>query len=330
MLKLSFAQPLWLAALVLVLVFFYWSWRQPPQPSLRFSLGARLKAAQKQGSKLWLQHLGLALRCLALSLSILALARPQFGRHESKQRSEGLDMMLVVDTSRSMLAMDFTIDGQRRNRLQVAQKVLAAFIEQRSDDRLGLTVFGSQAFAYVPLTLDHEVLLDAVHSMEIGMAGDSTAIGDALGIAVNRLKGLKAKSKIVIILTDGANEAGKVEPLDAAKAAAALGVRIYTVGIGSSGLVPFPTPLGLQQVRFELDEGLLQNIATTTQGQYFRAKDTESLLQIYKTIDRLEKATVEVQTFHQLDEKFAWFLWPALLCLMLELCWRLSPWRRLP
>ena len=275
-------------------------------------------------------HTGFFLRIGCLSLLILALARPQTGHEQSKQRTEGLDMMLVIDTSGSMRGMDFVIDGKRQDRLSVAKEVLKKFIEARSDDRLGLTIFGSNAFAYVPLTLDHDVLTRYLDEVSIGMAGESTAIGDAIGVATNRLKDLKAKSKVMILLTDGSNQAGKVEPMDAAKAAKAMGVKIYSIGVGSKGLVPVPTQFGYQNVRIDLDEELLGKIADLTGGQYYRATDTETLAKIYQTIDELEKTEREIEVFRLYEESYSSFVWPALILIILEICFNISRWRRIP
>ena len=286
MFQLSFAQPLWLLLLLLIIPAVYLNRRN--RPSLHFPAGSWLKKLPSSPGK-HLRHTGLILRLGAFALLVLAMARPQYGHSVSRQKSEALDIMLVVDTSRSMLAMDFKSGGKRQNRLDVSKLVLREFIGNRTDDRLGLTIFGTQAFAWVPMTLDHDVLLRYLDEAETGMAGDSTAIGDALGVAVNRLKDLKSNSKIIILLTDGANQAGSLDPLDAARAAQALGVRIYTIGVGSNKPVPFPTEFGYRDVRFELDEGLLKEVASITRGRYFRANNTETLSEVYKTIDKLEK-----------------------------------------
>ena len=209
----------------------------------------------------YLQHVSFLFRALALVLFICAMARPQHGRSHLKQKTEGLDIILAVDTSGSMKAMDFVIDGKRQDRLFIVKQVLRDFIQKREDDRIGIVVFGTNAFAQAPLTLDHEVLDQYVDNMKIAMAGEKTAIGDAIAVASSRLKDLESKSKLVILLTDGANSAGKVDPEQAAEAARALGVKVYTIGIGSDQAVPFPTPFGYQSVRLEMDTKLLQKIA---------------------------------------------------------------------
>jgi Ca-activated chloride channel family protein len=180
------------------------------------------------------------------------------------------------------------------------------------------------------MTLDHDVLMRYLDSVTIGMAGEATAIGDGIGVGINRIKELQSKSKILILLTDGTNTGGKIDPLEAGKAAKTLGIKIYTIGVGSSGLVPFPTEIGLQKVKLDLDENLLKEIAKLTEGQYFRATDTQALRDVYKTIDRLEKSTAEVKIYRNHDEHFAPFLWLAIFCFMSELCFLLSPLKRIP
>lgn len=321
-----FAQPYWLLLLLYLLPMIYFYRKRKLR--IKFSGGKQLRTITNLRKTRILPHVGLLIYSLAFLLLVLAMARPQSGRSQQKRKSEGLDMMLVVDASKSMLAMDFIINGKRRNRLDVIKNVVGEFIENRIDDRIGITMFGSYAFAYVPMTLDHDVLLKSLNEAEIGMAGDSTAIGDAVGVAMNRLKNLDAKSKVMILLTDGANQAGTLDPEDSAQAAKALGIKIYTIGVGSNGLVPYPTQFGYSNVRFELDEKLLRKIADTTGGRYFRATDTDSLKEIYATIDKLEKTEVELEVFSQYDEKFQYFLWPGFLLLMLSLMLRLTPWWR--
>lgn len=260
----------------------------------------------------------------------LALARPQSGRNESKRKTEGIDIVLVADASGSMNAMDFVIDGKRQNRLFVVEKAMEDFVQARIDDRIGLVVFGTYAYALSPLTLDHDVVLQLIGNMKVAMAGEETAIGDAIGIASNRLKEVIGKSKIMVLMTDGENSAGKLDPREAAEAAKALGIKIYTVGVGSEGNVPFPTQFGYQQVRLPIDEKLLKDVADMTGGKYFRATDTDALFEIYRTIDSLERTTVELDIYHNYDEHFMHLLWPVLLLLIFELLLRTTRLRRLP
>ena len=327
MISYHLADPYWLILLT-VLPLMVWFYRR--RRARIFYSKAYMLEGIGRNFKTYPQHLGIGLRLCALGLTILALSRPQSGSEQSKQRTEGLDMMLVVDTSGSMRGLDFVISGKRYDRLYVAKSVLKEFIQKRIDDRLGLCIFGTHAFAYVPLTLDHDVLLRYLDEVEIGMAGDSTAIGDAIGVATNRLKDLAIKSKVMILLTDGSNQAGKIDPLEAAKAAKVMGVKIYSIGVGSNGPVPIPTQFGYQNVRIELDENLLKEVASMTGGQYFRATDTKSLADIYKTIDKLEKTEREVVVFRLYEERFAPLIWLALVCLVLELFFGLSRWRRIP
>jgi Ca-activated chloride channel homolog len=271
----------------------------------------------------WRRHLPLFFRLASVTLLIVALARPQSGKKQTEILSEGVDIILTVDTSGSMQAMDFTIDGKDATRLDAVKAVVSDFIERRPGDRLGMVVFGQEAFTQAPLTLDHDLLHTLLKDLTIGMAGDATAIGSAIGVSVNRLKDLKAKSKIVVLLTDGQNNAGDLAPAQAAQAAAAFGVKIYTIGVGSEGPAPFlvDTPFGQRTVYQEadLDEPTLKNIAETTHASYFRATDTASLSHIYAEIDRLEKSEAKVKEYMEYEERFHWFLIPGLLTLILEI-----------
>jgi len=238
--------------------------------------------------------------------------------------------MIVIDTSGSMKAMDFTVNGKRRDRMYVVKEVVGAFVEKRVDDRVGMVVFGTNAFAQSPLTLDHDVLKQYLSEVEIGVAGESTAIGDALGVAINRIKDVESKNKIIILLTDGSNTAGNIDPRQVVKAAQVLGVKIYTIGVGSDGWVPIPTEFGYQKVRVDLDEILLKEIAEKTGAKYFRAKDTKALVKIYETIDELEKSEVELKVYRNYEERYSLFLWPGLFFLLCELLLGLTRFRRIP
>ncbi len=277
-----------------------------------------------------LHRLPFFLRVLSVVMLSLALARPQSGRSQSKRRTEGVDIMLVADTSGSMNALDFVIEGKRTNRLSVVEKAMEDFVQARTDDRIGLVVFGTYAYALSPLTLDHDVILELIDNMKVGMAGEETAIGDAIGVATNRLKDITSKSKIIILLTDGENDAGKLDPREAAEAAKAMGIKIYTVGVGSEGDVPIQTPYGYQRVRLPIDEKLLKEIADMTGARYFRATDTDALFDIYHTIDSLEKTSTEVEVFYNYDEHFMYLVWPVLMLLFMEILLRTTRLRRLP
>ena len=210
------------------------------------------------------------------------------------------------------------------------QEVIADFISTRLDDRIGMIVFGDEAFTQAPLTSDHDVLQEFLSQVEIGMAGENTAIGDAIGTATNRLKDVKAKNKIAILLTDGENTAGHLSPLMAAQAAASYDIKIYTVGIGSNEPVPIPHRGRLIYHQVPLDEKILQKIATDTKGKYFRATDTDTLQQIYRTIDKLEKTEKELKTWYEYEKLYGYFLWPALMLFFLEHLLGLTRFRRLP
>ena len=262
----------------------------------------------------------LALRVLILVLVVLSAARPQTGRSESSVRTEGIDIALVLDTSGSMQAQDF----QPENRLQAAKEVVKEFISERKHDRIGLVVFSAQALSQCPLTLDYDVLLSLVDRVDFGMLEDGTAVGVALATACNRLKDSDAKSRIVVLLTDGQNNTGIISPATAADIAKSLGIKVYTIGVGTRGMAPFPVedPLfgrRLVQMQVDLDEETLRGIAKTTGGEYFRATDAEELAKIYGTIDELEKTQIETRTFTNYTDKYLLFAVPALLLLVLEL-----------
>lgn len=276
-----------------------------------------------------------ALIYLALALFILALARPQLGRVTTRVQATGVDIMLVLDVSRSMLAEDFTIGNRRANRIDAVKLVTEQFIRERPNDRIGLVAFAGRPYLVSPLTLDHDWLIRNLERLRIGLVEDGTAIGSAIASAANRLKDKEAKTKLIVILTDGDNNAGKVQPLTAAEAAKALGIRIYTIGAGTEGEAPFPLTNQFgrtiyRNVLVKFDEKTLQEIATLTSGQYFRATDTNSLRTIFGEIDKLEKSKVEVEKTAQYRDLFMWFVVPGLTCLALEILLSQTLWRRLP
>ena len=242
-----------------------------------------------------------ALRWLTLGLFILGLARPQFTQSETKINASGIDIVVALDLSTSMESEDFTLKGQPANRLQVAKDVLRKFIEKRSGDRIGLVAFAGRAYIAAPMTLDHDFLQQNLERLNLRTIEDNTAIGAGLSASINRLRDLKSKSKIVILMTDGQNNAGKIPPMTAAEAAQALGIKVYTVGVGVRGMSKMPyNMLGqkmYQQVPVDIDEKTLQEIAKKTGGAYYRADSTATLGQIYDTIDRLEKTEIEVKKY---------------------------------
>ena len=261
------------------------------------------------------------IRALAFIAIVIALARPQTGFSFQEADASGKDILLTLDLSGSMQAMDFFIDNRRVNRLQALQHVVSAFIDKRQGDRMGLVVFGDESFTQSPLTLDHEVLKQFVSALEIGMAGQGTAIGDALAVSLNRMKDIKADSKVILLVTDGKNNSGSLNPKEVAELANRLKIKIHVIGIGSSEPAPFPVSgiFGTQLIEREMDydEETLKIISSTTGGLYFNARDTESLLKIYQDIDSLESR--KESAFQQVlyDEEYVTFLLFALVLLLL-------------
>jgi len=277
-----------------------------------------------------------ALRWLALALFIVALAQPRLMKSTTEVKASGVDIAVAFDLSGSMLSEDFEVKGERVNRFNMARAVLKKFIDERPNDRIGLVVFASQAYIATPLTLDHEFLHENLDRLEIGSINQNrTAIGDGLGTAVNRLRDLKSKSKIVILMTDGVNNAGKLNPLLAADAAAALGAKVYTVGIGVQGMAPMPGTdvFGrkvYQMQPVDIDEETLQKIADATGGKYYRADNAERFRQIYDEIDKLEKTEATVSKYTEFKELFPWLVAAGLVLLLIEIILAQTVLRRLP
>ncbi|MBI3179949.1 MAG: VWA domain-containing protein [Deltaproteobacteria bacterium] len=266
-----------------------------------------------------------ALRVPALVLLALAMARPQLGRSETQVTTAGVDIMLAIDASGSMQALDLDSDKpirQRRNRLHVVKDVVERFIAKRENDALGMVVFGAQAFTQCPLTLDHGIVATFLESVQIGVAGDATAIGDGLATAVKRLKDGPAKSKVIVLLTDGRQNAGTFTPQKAAEIAKALGIKVYTIGAGTRGQAPFlvDTLFGPQVVPqdVDIDEATLKEVAILTSGAYFRAEDAAGLARIYDQIDALEKTEITAKSYMEYDERYPAFVLPALALLLFE------------
>ena len=281
-----------------------------------------------------LSILPLVLRMIAISLLVLSLARPQEGYKSTEILSVGVDIMLALDTSGSMQALDFIKDEKRDTRLAMVKDVVSQFIDNRPNDRMGMVVFGSEAYTQCPLTLDQGILKSFLSKLDIGMAGDSTAIGSAIGIAVKRLKDLESESKVIILLTDGQNNAGSLPPLQAAQTAKAFGIKIHTIAVGTHGKAPFlvNSIFGQRYVyqQVDIDEDTLKKISDLTGGQYFRATDLESLKTIYKQIDEMEKSEVKVIDHSEYTELFHYFLIPGLLILLLEILLSNTVLRRIP
>jgi Ca-activated chloride channel family protein len=282
------------------------------------------------------RHILLVLRLIGTGLLIIALARPQKGRTDEEVTTEGVDIMLVLDISESMRALDF----KPENRLAVAKQTIREFIQKRQHDRIGMVVFGARSFTKCPLTLDYNVLDQFVNDITFTDFSFQTAIGTGLATAANRLKDSPAKSKIIILLTDGANNAGDIPPLSAAKAANELGLKIYTIGVGKEGQVPIPVQgqnpftgevfQQIQMMQSDLDEKTLKEIADISGGKFFRAQNTESLKEIYDQIDKLEKTEIKTTIFTSFEERFYPWLWVGFLILMLELILQHSRFRRIP
>lgn len=274
-------------------------------------------------------HLPVFLRSLALTGIIFALARPQSSSRSQSVTTEGIDIVLGLDISPSMLAEDL-----KPNRINAAKKVALEFIESRPDDRIGLVVFSGESFTQCPITSDHSVLKNLIGNLESGMLADGTAIGEGLATAVNRIRNSKAKSKVIILLTDGVNNVGAIAPQTAGEIAKAFGIRVYTIGVGSMGVAPYPfkTPFGIQYQNMEvqIDEPVLRSIAAETGGKYFRATSTSKLREIYSDIDKLEKTRIDVQEFRRRSEEFFPLALIALALLLIELVARQTLFRTLP
>jgi Ca-activated chloride channel family protein len=335
----TFAHPwaLWLLALLPVLAWL--RGKQGSAPAIVFSSLRPLRAMghprkSRAGSFL------LALLLLGLAALVIALARPRLGKTISHVEASGIDIMLALDVSSSMIAEDFTIGGERVNRLDAVKDVTDKFIKARPADRIGIVAFAAHPFLVSPLTLDHDWLLQNLDRVKLARIQDrnledGTAIGSAIASSANRLKEREAKSKIVVLLTDGDNNAGKVPPLTAAEAAKALGIKVYTIGAGTRGKAPVPVRDGFGRKYYvqqdvTVDEETLTKIAKIADGQYFRATDSKSLSQIFNQIDKLEKSTIEMNHYTQYRDLFAWFLAFGLGIITLEVVLGQTLLRRLP
>lgn len=326
--------PLFLLLIPLLIALFWYVEKRKGEGAFSYSSLRRLRFSPPS----WRVRLFPLLRwgrIIALLLIILALARPVSGVKRSKVTGEGVDIILAIDVSTSMLAEDFSVEGKRQNRLYVVKQVVEGFIKGRTPDRIGIVVFAGRPYTLSPLTWDHDWLLTQLEEVEIGMIEDGTAIGSALTTAINRLRDSDAKSKVVILLTDGRNNAGNVPPETAADAAKALGIKVYTIGAGSKGPVPYPVKdafgnLFYSQIQIDIDEELLKGIADVTGGKYFRATDTASLRRIYEEIDEMEKTRIEMEYYFEYNELYTYFLLPATAILFLEAILRNTLMRTFP
>ena len=330
----SFAHPWVLLFLLLLPLLALLRGRLGGTPGILFSSTSLVLAVgKKRRSKAGAMLASLVLA--AMALLIVALARPQFGRTLEHVTASGVDIMLALDVSGSMIAEDYTIGSSRANRIDVVKKVTQQFIESRPNDRIGIIAFAGRPYLVSPLTLDHDWLIRNLDRVKIGLVEDGTAIGSGLASAVARLKDRDSKTKIIVLLTDGANNAGKVQPLTAAEAGKALGIKIYSIGAGSNGPVPVPMkdPFGrtvYQKMVFDFDEKLLEQIAKIGEGKYFRAADTRSMDATFREIDRLEKTKIEVEKTADYRDLFAPLLAAAALLVAAEAILSQTLWRRLP
>ena len=319
---------LFLLLLLIPLIVGYVLSRKKADASLQIS-DASVYAHAPKSYKYYLIHVPFILRMLALALLIMVLARPQTTNSWQNSEMEGIDIMLAIDVSTSMLAEDL-----KPNRLEAAKQVAAEFINGRPNDNIGITLFAGESFTQCPLTVDHTVLLNLIKDVQCGFIEDGTAIGMGIANAVSRLKESKAKSKVVITLTDGTNNSGDISPLTAAEIAKSFGIRVYTIGVGTNGMAPYPYQVGgtVQYVNLpvEIDEKMLSEIASITQGNYFRATSNSKLEEVYQEIDKLEKTKLNVRQFSKRDEKYERFALAALLCVLLEILLRNSILKKIP
>ncbi|MEW5843926.1 MAG: VWA domain-containing protein [Bacteroidota bacterium] len=327
---MTFAYPFVLWFLLLVPALGYWFWKKRDQVSPNFtysSLQVFGKAPRTLKEKL--ANLPSWLRLAAITFFIVAAARPQSYSSGQNMYTEGIDIAMVLDISGSMLSEDL-----KPNRIEAAKKVIDDFIAGRTNDRIGLVIFSQDAFTQCPLTIDYSVLRNLLKQVHSGMIDDGTAIGNAIADGVNRLKDSKSKSKVMILLTDGVNNAGEIDPITAAQIAQKFGVRIYTVGVGTMGEAPYPfqTPFGIryQMIPVEIDENLLQQISNITGGKYFRATNNKKLEEIYNEIDRLEKTRVEVTSYRNAKELFYGWAFTGLFLLFAEVGLSRTYLRKLP
>ena len=327
---MSFLHPGYLFLLLLlipIVVWYFWEMRKS-DASMQISSHVSIRRFSKSYRQ-YIFHLPFACRVVCLGFLIVALARPQVSNSWQNESTEGIDIMLSLDVSGTMLAEDL-----RPNRLEAAKDVATEFILSRPNDNIGLVVFAGESFTQCPLTTDHAVLVNLFNEIKYGLIEDGTAIGLGLANAVNRIKDSETKSKVIILLTDGSNNAGEISPKTAAEIAKTFGIRVYTIGVGSHGQarIPVPTPIGTQyqMIDSEFDEETLRSIATETGGAYFRATDNNSLREIYNQIDELEKSKIRGREYSKRKEMFPLFMGIAVLFLLLELVLRHTLLRKMP
>jgi Ca-activated chloride channel homolog len=319
---LSFAQPYYFLFLLVLPLILWWKWKtqQAQRPSFRLTSLDGIKGV-KPTWRVRIRPSLLVLRSIAFIALVVALARPQSSNVSETVDSDGIDIVLSVDVSGSMMAEDL-----KPNRIEAAKQVANEFVDKRANDRIGLVIFSGESFTQCPITIDHNIVKEQIENIKSGMLQDGTAIGMGLATAVDRLRNSKAKSKIIILLTDGVNNTGLIDPSTALEIAKAYKLRVYCIGVGTRGEAPYPvqTPMGIQKqmVPVEIDEALLKNIASQTGGKYFRATSNSSLTAVYKEIDQLEKSKVEVSSFKHFTDLFFPFALIALICIALEMILR--------
>lgn len=319
---MSFAHPLYFGLLLLIPFMIWWQYRRKKYdgPSVRLTTIAAVKEV-KPTWKVRMRPALFWLRIAALVFMTIALARPQSSSVSESIDSEGIDIVMSIDVSGSMLAEDL-----KPNRIEAAKKVATEFVEARPTDRLGLVIFSGESFTQVPITIDHNVLKEQIGNIKSGVLVDGTAIGMGLATGVDRLRASKAKSRVLILLTDGVNNTGLIDPSTALEIAKRYKVRVYTIGVGTEGQAPYPvqTPFGMQKqmMPVQIDEALLQKIAKETGGKYYRATSNRSLKSVYSEIDQLEKTKIEVSSYKQYAELFFPFAFMAILLLTIEMILR--------
>lgn len=328
---ITFANPwfFWLLLIIPLVIWWYIRSRHRLQASFRVSSLEGLKKIPVSW-KVRFRPLLLVLRLLGIALLIVAMARPQSSNVTENINSEGIDIVLCLDVSGSMLAQDF-----RPNRIEAAKKVAINFVDNRPTDRIGLVIFAGESFTQCPITTDHDVLDNQISKVTSGMLEDGTAIGMGLATSVDRLRDSKAKSKVIILLTDGVNNTGLIDPMTALEIAKLYKIRVYTIGVGTQGMAPYPVPMPgggvqMQEMKVQIDEPLLKKIATETGGQYFRATNNNSLSNIYKQIDKMEKTKMEITSFKRYEELFFPFAIAAFVLLFIEIALRYTIFRSLP
>ena len=332
---MEFANKEYLLLLLLIIPYLIWyvMYRKKTEPTMRMSDTYAFRYAPRSW-KVTMMPLLMLLRILAFTMVVLVLARPQTQNSWSNKSVEGIDIMLAMDVSTSMLAEDL-----KPNRIEAAKQVASEFIAGRPNDNIGLSIFAGEAFTQCPMTTDHASLLNLLQNVRTdiaarGLIEDGTAVGMGLANAVSRLKESKAKSKVVILLTDGSNNRGDISPMTAAEIAKSLGIRVYTIGVGTNNVAPYPMPVagGVQYVNIpvEIDTKTLSEIAAATEGDFYRATNTKELRNIYKEIDQLEKSKLNVKTFSKRYEAYQPFALVAVLALLLEILLRITVFRRIP